>query len=41
MMFKFKGGNPAVAGLTTGIHGVFWGLKFEPGAEIELKGAFR
>jgi hypothetical protein len=26
--------------LTTGIHGVFRGLKFEPDAEIEQKGAF-
>jgi hypothetical protein len=26
--------------LTTGIHGVFRGLKFEPDAEIERKGAF-
>ncbi len=26
--------------LTTGIHWVFWGLKFEPNAEIGQKGAF-
>ncbi|RZB36094.1 MAG: hypothetical protein SRB2_02503 [Desulfobacteraceae bacterium Eth-SRB2] len=26
--------------LTTGIHGVFRGLKFEPDAEIGQKGAF-
>ena len=26
--------------LTTGIHGVFRGIKFEPDAEIEQKGAF-
>ena len=37
---KFKEGDPAMAGLTTGIHGVFLGLKFEPDAEIEQKGAF-
>ena len=37
--FKFKKGDPALAGFTTGIHGVFCWLKFKPAAEIEGKGA--
>ncbi len=30
ILFKIKEGDPAMAGLTTGIHLVFRGLKFEP-----------
>jgi len=39
-LFKFKEGDPALAGLTTGIQLVFRGLKFEPDAEIGQKGRF-
>ncbi len=40
ILFKVKAGDPAAAGLTTGIHRVFRGLKFEPDAEIGQKGTF-
>ena len=36
-LFKFKEGDNF---RTTGIHGVFRGLKFEPDAEIGQKGVF-
>jgi hypothetical protein len=40
ILFKFKEGGPAMAGLTAGIHGVFRGLKSEPDTEFEQKGVF-
>jgi hypothetical protein len=34
ILFKVKDDDPALAGLTTDIHGVFRGLKFESDAKI-------
>jgi hypothetical protein len=39
-LFEFKEDDPALAGLTTVIHYVFRGLKFEPDTEIGQKRAF-
>ncbi len=42
-MFNFvrdQGRRSASGGLTTGIHVVFRGLKFEPDADIGQKGTF-
>jgi hypothetical protein len=39
-LFEFKEADPAMAGLTAGIHGVFRGLKFESDTEPEQKVAF-
>ena len=39
-MSKVKEDDPAEAGLTTGIHLVFRGLKFKSDAEIGQKGTF-
>jgi hypothetical protein len=40
ILLKVKEDDPALAGLTTDIHTVFRGLKFESDAKIEQKGTF-